>query len=34
MPGVPWWGMVSAVVSSVLLISGWTFAAGRAAGHL
>jgi hypothetical protein len=28
-PGVPWWGMVSAVVAPVLLISGWTFAAGR-----
>ena len=28
MPGVPWWGMVSAVVAPVLLISGWTFAAG------
>ena len=27
-PGVPWWGVVSAVVAPVLLISGWTFAAG------
>jgi hypothetical protein len=29
MPGVPWWGMVSAAVAPVLLISGWTFAADR-----
>ena len=29
---VPWWGMVSAVVAPVLLISGWTFAAGRQRG--
>jgi Protein of unknown function (DUF998) len=32
MPGVPWWGMVSAVVAPVLLISGWTVAAGRQRG--
>jgi hypothetical protein len=32
MPGVPWWGMVSAVVAPVLLISGWTFAAGLQPG--
>ena len=32
MPGVPWWGMVSAVVAPVLLISGWTFAAGLQRG--
>ena len=32
MPGVPWWGMVSAAVAPVLLISGWTFAAGRQRG--
>ncbi len=25
---VPWWGVVSAAVAPVLLISGWTFAAG------
>ena len=31
-PGVPWWGMVSAVVAPVLLISGWTFAAGLQRG--
>src|SRR3984957_14263531 len=29
---VPWWGMVSAVVAPVLLISGWTFAAGLQRG--
>src|SRR5882672_2608884 len=29
---VPWWGMVSAAVAPVLLISGWTFAAGRQRG--
>jgi Protein of unknown function (DUF998) len=27
-PGVPGWGVVSAIVAPVLLISGWTFAAG------
>ena len=32
MPGVPWWGMVSAAVAPVLLISGWTFAAGLQRG--
>jgi hypothetical protein len=32
MPGVPWWGMVSAVVAPALLISGWTFAAGLQRG--
>src|ERR1700676_1028591 len=32
MPGVPWWGMVSAAVAPVLLISGWTVAAGRQRG--
>jgi hypothetical protein len=32
MAGVPWWGMVSAVVAPVLLISGWTFAAGLQRG--
>ena len=26
--GVPWWGMVSSVVAPVLLVSGWTIAAG------
>ncbi len=26
--GVPWWGVVSSVVAPVLLVSGWTFAAG------
>jgi hypothetical protein len=31
-PGVPWWGVVSAVVAPVLLISGWTFAAGLQRG--
>ncbi len=32
MPGVPWWGIVSAIVAPVLLISGWTFAAGLQRG--
>jgi hypothetical protein len=32
MPGVPWWGMVSAVVAPALLISGWTFAGGLQRG--
>ena len=31
-PGVPWWGMVSAVVAPVVLISRWTFAAGLQRG--
>ena len=31
-PGVPWWGVVSAVVAPVLLISSWTFAAGLQRG--
>jgi hypothetical protein len=31
-PGVPWWGMVSAAVAPVLLISGWTVAAGLQRG--
>src|ERR1700724_3632814 len=26
--GVPWWGVASSVVAPVLLVSGWTFAAG------
>jgi hypothetical protein len=26
--GVPWWGVVSSVVAPVLLVSGWTIAAG------
>src|SRR6266704_2470897 len=31
-PGVPWWGALSAAVAPVLLVSGWTFAAGRQRG--
>ena len=28
MPRVPWWGLVSSVTAPVLLIGGWTVAAG------
>ena len=30
--GVPWWGVVSSVVAPVLLVSGWTIAAGLQRG--
>ncbi len=30
--GVPWWGVASAVVAPVLLVSGWTLAAGLQRG--
>jgi hypothetical membrane protein len=30
--GVPWWGLVSSVVAPVLLVGGWTLAAGLQPG--
>ena len=32
MHGVPWWGVASSVVAPVLLVSGWTIAAGLQRG--
>src|ERR1700677_2147993 len=29
---VPWWGLVSSAVAPVLLVGGWTLAAGRQPG--
>ena len=30
--GVPWWGLVSSAVAPVLLVGGWTVAAGLLPG--
>jgi len=30
--GVPWWGLVSSAVAPVLLVGGWTLAAGLQPG--